>query len=86
MRITRVDIEGRRGRLATITRKTGSDYIEVTILTPYQPQGEKHLVHAGADDEELWEQAKNLQTVLDGRLGTNGDIDGYYRELQRFAD
>ena len=86
MKITRVDIEGRRGRFATITRKTGSEYIEVTILTPYQSDGEKHLVHARADEEELWEQARNLQTVLDGRLGTNGDIDSYYRELQRFAD
>jgi len=86
MKITRIDIEGRRGRFATITRRAGCEYIEVTILTPYQPNGEKHLVHARADDEELWEQAKNLQTILDGCLGTGSDIDSYYRELQRLAD
>ena len=86
MQITRVDIEGRRGRFATIARKAGSEYIEVTILTPQQPDGEKRLVHAKADDEELLAEARKLQTVLDGRLGTNGDIDSYYRELQRFAD
>jgi len=86
MQIRRVDIEGRKGRFATIARKTGSEYIEVTILTPQQPDGEKRLVHACSDDEELWAQARNLQTVLDDRLGTQGDIDGYYRELQRLAD
>ena len=86
MRITRVDIEGRRGRFSTLVRKASSEYIEMTILTPQQPDGEKRLVHARSGDQELWAEARNLQTVLDGRLGTNGDIDGYYRELQRLAD
>jgi len=86
MRITRVDIEGRHGRFATLVRRTGSEHIEVTILTPQQSDGEKRLVHARSDDEELWDKARRLQTMLDGRRGTNGDIDGYYRELQRLAD
>ena len=86
MQIRRVDIEGRKGRFATIARKTGSEYIEVTILTPQQPDGEKRLVHARSDDEELWAEARRLQTILDGRLGTQGDIDGYYRQLQWLAD
>ncbi|MBN2583203.1 MAG: hypothetical protein JXL80_09045 [Planctomycetes bacterium] len=86
MRITRVDIEGRQGRFATLVRKTDSEYIEVTVLTPEQPDGEKRLVHARSGDEELWDEARRLQAALDGRRGTNGDIDGYYRELQRLAD
>ena len=83
MRITRIDIEGRQGRYATITRRQGSRWIEVTILTPQEPDGKDHRI---ADESELWNQARNLQHALDGVVGTNGDIDGYYRELQRFAD
>ena len=48
MRITRIDIEGREGRFATIARRQGSRWIEITILTPYQPQGKGHLVAADA--------------------------------------
>ena len=55
-------------------------------MRPDHVSSSSSLTSARADDEELWEQARNLQTVLDGRLGTHGDIDGYYRELQRFAD
>jgi len=86
MRITRIDIEGREGRYATITRRKGCRWIEVTILTPYQPDGKDHRIAADADESELWNQARNLQHALDGVIGTTGDIDGYYRELQRFAD
>jgi len=86
MRITRIDIEGRDGRYATITRRKGCRWIEVTILTPYQPDGKGHRIAADADESELWNQARNLQHALDGRVGTTGDIDGYYRQLQRFAD
>ena len=86
MRITRIDIEGRDGRYATITRRKGSRWIEVAILTAYQPDGKVHRLAADADESELWNQARNLQHALDGVIGTNGDIDGYYRELQRFAD
>ena len=86
MRITRIDIEGRQGRYATITRRQGSRWIEVTILTPQKPDGKDHRIAADADESELWNQARNLQHALDGVVGTNGDIDGYYRELQRFAD
>ena len=86
MRITRIDIEGRQGRYATITRRQGSRWIEVTILMPQKPDGKDHRIAADADESELWNQARNLQHALDGVVGTNGDIDGYYRELQRFAD
>jgi len=86
MRTTRIDIEGSQGRYATITRRTGSRWIEVTILTPDQPDGKDLRIFAGADQSDLWSHARNLQHALDGVIGTNGDIDGYYRQLQRFAD
>jgi len=86
MRITRIDIEGREGRYATIARRSGSRWIEVTILTPYEPDGSNSRIAADADESELWNWARNLQLALDGRIGTTGDIDGCYRELQRFAD
>ena len=86
MRITRIDIEGRPGRYATLTRLHGSVWIEITILTPYQPDGKEHHIAANADESELWNQARNLQVAMDGCVGTNGDIQDYYRELHRFAD
>jgi len=86
MRITRIDIEGREGRYATITRRNASRWIEVTILTPQEPDGKDHRITAAADESELWNQARNLQHALDARVGTTGEIDGYYRQLQRFAD
>jgi hypothetical protein len=86
MRITRIDIEGRESRYATITRRKGCRWIEVTIITPCQPDGKDHRIAADADESELWNQARNLQHALDGVIGTTRAIDGYYRELQRFAD
>jgi len=41
---------------------------------------------ADADESEFWNQARNIQHTLDGVVGTNGDIDGFSREIQRFAD
>ena len=86
MRITRIELEGQQGRYATLTRHPGSPWIEVTILTASQPDGKEHRIAANTQERELWNQARNLQHNLDGHLGTHGDIDGYYRELQRFAD
>jgi len=86
MRITRIDIEGRNGRYVTIARREGSRWIEVTTLTPYEPDGRDHKIPADIDEGKLWTWACNLQLALDGRIGTNGDIDGVYRELQRFTD
>ncbi len=86
MRITKIEIEGREGRYATIARRRPGRWIEVTILTPYQPDGQIHRIAADAGEDDLWHQAANLQRTLDGVRGTGGDIDDYYRELQRFAD
>ena len=86
MRITRIDLEGRPGRYATISRRRASRWIEVTLLTPSQPDGSEHRIAADAGSRELWRQARHLQHALDGRVGSTGDIDGYYRQLQRFTD
>ena len=85
MRTTRIDLEGHPGNYATITRKRGSDLIEVTILTPALPDGRTHHVQADCK-EDLWSMAECLQEQLDGVRGTNSMIHDYLRELQRFAD
>lgn len=85
MRITQIDIEGKPGHYATITRKTGSDQIEVTMLTPEFPNGKKHMVQADCQ-EDVWSMAECLQYHLDGVKGTNSMIHDYHRELSRFAD
>ena len=87
MRTTRIDVEGDApGRYATITRRTGSRHIEVTILTPEQPNGRKVQINAGADKDELWAEAARLQKTLDGFCGCGGDINGYFNLLATFAD
>jgi hypothetical protein len=85
MRITRIDIEGKPGHYATITHKTGSDQIEVTILTPDMPDGRVHRVQADCE-ADVWSMAECLQHHLDAARGTNSMIQDYFRELQRFAD
>jgi len=85
MRTTRIDLEGSPGNYATIIRRTGSDHIEVTILTPRLPDGRVHHVQADCRDD-LWSMAECLQYQLEGVRGTNSMIHDYFRELQRFAD
>lgn len=89
MRITRMEIEGRRGRYATITRRRGSPDIEVTVLTPEQPDGAAMQVAARGD--EAGEKVRRafagyLHRMLEGHDGTHSDIEGYCREIERFAD
>ncbi|MEX1015927.1 MAG: hypothetical protein WDZ31_04195 [Phycisphaeraceae bacterium] len=85
MRTTRLDLEGRPGHYATITRPHTSEFIVVTILTPDLPDGRTHHVQADCE-ADVWSMAECLQQTLDGVRGTNSDIDDYFRELQRFAD
>ena len=89
MRITRIEIEGRQGRYATITRRRGRSDIEVTVLTPRCPQGTLLTVTARGD--EAGEKVRRafadyLHRMLEGREGTRGDVEDYCRELERFAD
>ena len=91
MRTTRIELEGKDGHYAAISRKRGlggrggSDHIEVTILTPDLPNGKTHQVDASCE-EDIWSMAECLQYHLDGHRGTNSMIHDYFRELQRFAD
>lgn len=86
MRTTRIELEGRQGWYATIARRRGSKWIEITVLTPYLPDGKEHRIAADAQEQELWNQASNLHLTIEGRQGSNSDIHDYLRELQRFAD
>ncbi|MEX2672849.1 MAG: hypothetical protein WD294_12145 [Phycisphaeraceae bacterium] len=85
MRATRIDLEGRPGHYASISRKRGSDRIDVRLLTPDTPNGRDHHVQADCIDD-IRSMAECLQFHLDGRRGTNSDIHGYFRELERFAN
>ena len=93
MRITSIELAGsvEPGKtmpmaFARIHRALDSEQIEVTILCPRLPGGERtHHVQADCD-EDLWSMAECLQAHLDGCTGTNSMIHDYYRELQRFAD
>ncbi len=85
MRITRIDIEGRPGYDAAAVRRRGADQIEVTILTPDNPNGRKHHVQADCQ-EDIFSMAECVQYHLDGNRGTNSMIHDYYRELLRLSD
>ena len=90
MRITSIELAGRvaEGKtlpmaFARIHRALDSEWIEVTILVP----GGERTHHVEADcDEDPWSMAECLQAHLDGRKGTNSEIDEYRRLLQRLAD
>ena len=89
MRTTRIEIEGRQGHYATISRRRGSPDIEVGVLTPKCPDGMTLEVTArrDADSENArCRFARNLHRILEGCEGTNSDIEDYYREIERFAD
>ncbi|MGC9455741.1 MAG: hypothetical protein ACP5HU_12910 [Phycisphaerae bacterium] len=89
MQITRMDFEGKPGRYATCQRRQRTDglpaMIDVTILTPQQPDGRVHHVQADCE-EDLRSMAECLQRHLDGCPGTNSDVYGYYAELLRLSD
>lgn len=85
MTTTRIDLEGHAGRYATITRKTASAYIEVSILVPEIPNGKVHHVRADCR-EDVFSMAQCLIEQLEKTRGTNSMVHEYYRELQRFMD
>ena len=83
MRITRIDIEGKTGRYATISRSRGSSRIDISTLTP----NATYKINIPADDpDRQWAAAVNLQKELDGYEGTNSMIHDYYNVIRRFAD
>ncbi|MBM4019980.1 MAG: hypothetical protein FJ288_16935 [Planctomycetes bacterium] len=89
MRTTRIDIEGRRGRYATVSRREGARVIEITVLVPDRPGplGDGETFNADATNEDSQRYAAALlQKRLDGCEGTSGDIADYLRVIQAFAD
>ena len=89
MRITRIEIEGRRGRYATITRQRGNPNIEVAVLVPERPDG--MTLEVAARGDETGEKVRRafagyLHRQLEEYEGTNCDVEVYCRELERFAD
>jgi hypothetical protein len=89
MKITRIELEGNAGHVA-IERKGGSATIRIDSMIR-DPKGEQawktwEIDARVTDDTELFWIATEVQRRCDGVVGTNGDVDGYYRELQRFAD
>ncbi|MEX2670911.1 MAG: hypothetical protein WD294_02245 [Phycisphaeraceae bacterium] len=85
MRITRIDIEGRPGHYAILSRKRDSDQIHVQILTPEQPNGRDHHVQADSRDD-LWSMAECLQFHLGGHKGDETAIHAYFLVLKQFVD
>jgi hypothetical protein len=89
MRTTRIDIEGRAGHYATISRKRGTRVIEIVVLTPDRPgpMGAGETFNADATNEDGRQYAAALlQKRLDGYQGTAGDVADYLRAIQNFAD
>lgn len=91
MRTKRIELEGSHGHVA-IERERGGTTIRIdSIVREPLPQGEQawktwEVEARVISDDELFAIATEVQRRCDGVAGTNGDIDGYYRELQRFAD
>lgn len=89
MRTRRIELEGRAGHVA-IERKRGSSTIRIDSIVAEPKNGQQAWktweVEARIRSEDLWCIAQEVQRRCDGVLGTRGDIDGYYREMQRFVD
>ena len=93
MRITRIDLAGQTDNFAILTRKTGSEFIDVELLLACDGEGgrtegygtRKHHVQAD-DPDDQWSMAEILQQALDGYEGTRGDVADYHRAVQMLAD
>ncbi|NLX59234.1 MAG: hypothetical protein GXY74_09130 [Phycisphaerae bacterium] len=90
MRTKRIELEGRAGHVA-IERQRGSATIRIDSIIADPGKGEQawktwEIDAKGTDDTELFWIATEVQRRCDGVVGTNSDVDGYFRELQRFAD
>lgn len=88
MRTRRIELEGRAGHVA-IERPRGSTTIRIDAIVREPKPGQQawktwEIDAKGTDDTELFWIATEVQRRCDGVVGTNGDVDGYYRELQRF--
>ncbi len=90
MRTKRIELEGSAGHVA-IERQRGSETIRIDSIIANPQNGEQawktwEIEARNTNDTELFWIATEVQRRCDGVVGTNSDVDGYYRELQRFAD
>jgi hypothetical protein len=89
MRTKRIDLEGSHGHVI-IERKQDRTVVRIDSIAHNAGKDEEiwktWLIEASIGDDDLYAIAQQVQRRCDGVVGTNGDIDGYYRELQRFQD
>ncbi|MCC7409974.1 MAG: hypothetical protein IT442_18050 [Phycisphaeraceae bacterium] len=93
MRTIRIELDGRAGHVA-IERQPGSTTIRIDSIlrapAPAPGKGEQAWktweLPARISEDELFRVAEEVQRRCDGVRGTGGDINGYYRELERFMD
>ena len=89
MRTKRIELEGSAGHVA-IERERSSRTVRVDsiIRDPKRCQQAWKVweLDAAISEEDLVKIAIEVQLRTDGVRGTGSDIDGYYRELQRFVD
>lgn len=90
MQTRRIELEGSAGHVA-IERQRGSATIRIDSIIADPGKGEQawktwEIDAKGTDDTELFWIATEVQRRCDGVVGTNSDVDGYFRELQRFVD
>ena len=82
MRVTRIDVRGEvPDRRAELTRDGANVIASVWI------GGEVHSHVVGASkQDDLYEMARRVQHALDGYVGTNGDVQDYWRAILWLAD
>lgn len=83
MKITRIDFAGENATFATVSRKTGSPFIEAEILAPQITRKRR----AQADDSNsVFQLASEIQFHLDGCLGTSSMIHDYFQQIELLAN
>ncbi|HRT51335.1 MAG TPA: hypothetical protein P5279_12625 [Anaerohalosphaeraceae bacterium] len=90
MRVLGITLAGRMptrkmppSRFANVTRKVGSPWIEVELISP---SGDR-TYHARANRaSDVISMAERIQEFLDGGKGTNSMVQDYYRMLQHLTD
>jgi hypothetical protein len=85
MKTTRIEIEGRAGHYATVSRKGDGRTIDIEVLTPDRPDGFIFRANPTIDASQRLAAAW-LHKALEGYEGTAGDILEYLRLIQTFAD
>jgi len=86
MRMVKVEIESTKGK-ATVRRDGSKVIVEVdgSVIGRAKGQIWEFTAHTKNPDECLW-LARDLQVMLDGQTGTQGDIAEYVRMIECFAD